>query len=348
VKKSYLNHTPFGRFLRNLGGSMILALLILVFNYSSSTESLEAFLITFGWALAICYTQWIGHTFFFDLLDKKFSWQEQAKKRAIYGALAIIIYAVFAYLVVSAIMAWIVYGSLPENPLRWGIKNSYFAVFVSFAISIVFLAIGFFKSWKNSLLETERFKAEMLRYKYESLQNQINPHFLFNSFNVLSDLVYEDQKKAVNFIKQMSQLFRYVLDSRDKELVPVADELEFISSYAFLLQSRFEDKLSFDILLDAKADEMMVPMTLQLLVENCVKHNEISAIKPLSIRIYRNDTTIHVENNLQLKMVGDVSTGTGLGNMVQQYSFFTDRQIIIHETDKVFEVEVPIIKAGKQ
>jgi LytS/YehU family sensor histidine kinase len=219
------------------------------------------------------------------------------------------------------------------------------AIGVSFAVSIVFLTIGFFQSWKNSLLETERVKAEMLSYKYEALQNQINPHFLFNSFNVLSDLVYEDQKKAVTFIKQMSQLFRYVLDSREKELVPIKEELDFIASYAYLLQTRFEDKLVFDIQVAAEANEMMVPMTLQFLIENCVKHNEISASKPLQINIFRDDSLIFVKNNLQLKKAEDSSTGTGLSNMVQQYSYFTDRQIIIRETDKEFSVEVPIIKS---
>lgn len=348
MKSAYFNTQPMGRFLRNLGGSMILALFILIFSYSSATASWKAFLITYGWALAICYTQWIGHTFFFNLLDKRFSWQREPRKRAIFGSLVIIAYAVIAYLLVSLLMHWIVYGSIPEQALRWGIKTSYVAIFVSFAVSIVFLAWGFFQSWKNSLLETERVNAEMLRYKYESLQNQINPHFLFNSFNVLSDLVYEDQKKAVTFIKQMSQLFRYVLDRRDKELVPIGEELEFVSSYAYLLQTRFEDKLSFDINLEHEADEMMVPMTLQFLIENCVKHNEVSASKPLNIRIYREGNTFYVANNLQPKKVGDSSTGTGLSNMVQQYSYFTDRQIIIHETDKDFSVEVPILKSGEQ
>ncbi|MEN8203939.1 MAG: histidine kinase [Bacteroidota bacterium] len=348
MKTAYFNTHPFGRFLRNLIGSMVLALIVSAFTYNYSAKSLEAFLITYAWALAVCYTQWIGHTYFFNLLDKKFSWQKQPIKRAFYGSLAIIIYAVIAYVVVTLIMTWLVYGELPEDSIRWGIKSSYVAIFVSFAVSIGFLAIGFFQSWKNSLLETERVKAEMLMYKYEALQNQINPHFLFNSFNVLSDLVYEDQKKAVTFIKQMSQLFRYVLDSRDKELVPVNEELEFVSSYAYLLQSRFEDKLSFDISLDVEADEMMVPMTLQFLVENCVKHNEISASRPLSIKIYRDKTAFYVENTLQLKKAGDTSTGTGLSNMVQQYSYFTDRQIMIHETDLSYSVEVPILKAGEQ
>ena len=346
MKLSDINNRPFGRFLRNLGSSMVLALIIAVFNYNATVKSLEIFFITYAWSFAICYTQWIGHTFFYHFLDKKFSWQEYPWKRAIYGSLAIILYAVFAYIIVSVLMARIVYGTWPENQIIWGIKTSYVAIFISFVVSIVFLAFGFFQSWKNSLLEAENFKAEMLRYKYESLQNQINPHFLFNSFNVLTDLVYEDQKKAVNFIGQMSHLFRYVLDSRDKELVPVAEELEFISSFAYLLQTRFEDKLNIETDVDSESDEVLVPMSLQLLIENCAKHNEISASKPLTIKIYREDNMICVANNLQPKGIEERSPGMGLNNLSQQYRYFTKRQIMISETNKDYVVKVPVIKTG--
>ena len=197
-------------------------------------------------------------------------------------------------------------------------------------------------------MDAESFKAEMLTYKYESLQNQINPHFLFNSFNVLSDLVYMDQKKAVDFINQLSQLFRYVLDSRDKELVPVQEEMEFLCAFIYLLQTRFEEKLSISQEFVANKDEMIVPMTLQLLIENCVKHNEISDAKPLSIRIERRDDYLRVENNLQPKSTVPVSKKTGLSNIRQQYRFFTSREIIVKESDQHFTVDIPLIKTGEK
>ncbi len=345
---SYFSKNSFGRFIRNLTGSLFLALVIALVNIEGASQSLHHFLIAYSWAFAICYTQWIGHTFLFEVLDKKYPWQDYPVRRAVSGSITIIVYSVFAYLVVSVIMARIVYGELPDNPLRWGFRTSYFAVIVSFTVSIIFLAIGFFKSWKQSLLEAERFKAEMLMYKYESLQNQINPHFLFNSFNVLSDLVYADSQKAVKFIKQMSQLFRYVLDSRDRELVPITEELEFISSFVYLLQTRFEHKLSIGLAVKAEPYEMIVPMTMQLLIENCVKHNEISAAKPLTIRVTRSNNSITVMNNLQVKQPGHGSTSTGLSNIRQQYSYFTDREIIVEKTGEHFSVEVPVIKSMKK
>jgi len=185
----------------------------------------------------------------------------------------------------------------------------------------------------------------MLNYKYESLRNQINPHFLFNSLNVLSDLVYDNQKIAVKFIQQMSDLFRYVLDSRDKELVPLSDELEFIQSFTFLLKTRFEDKLIIENNVEAKAEDYIVPMTLQLLIENAVKHNEVSEAFPLRISIRRNNDYLEVENALQPKSAGDDSKKTGLKNIVQQFAFFSDRPIEIIKGDENFLVRIPILKS---
>lgn len=328
-----------------LAGITGLALLItLVFfkNY----EDFGEFMLSFVWALVLCATLWLGNSYIYGLLDKKYSWQDQLVKRAIFGSLALIAYSATAYLAVQMLMYKIVTGSLPENPVSWGLQSSYVAILISFIISLIFVAVAFFQNWKKSLVDAEKFKAEMLMYKYEALQNQINPHFLFNSFNVLSDLVYEDQKKATDFISQLSQLFRYVLDSRDKELVPMKEELEFIRAYSYLLQTRFEEKLCIELDFEALEHEIIVPMTLQLLIENCVKHNEISASQPLSVQIARRGDYLRVENNLQAKPEGIDSNKTGLSNIRQQFKYFTDKDIRITHTEDLFAVEVPILKLG--
>lgn len=330
-----------------LAGIVVLALLVtLVFfrNYDDFGE----FMLSYVWALVICATLWLGNSYIYGLLDKKYSWQNQLVKRAIFGSVALIAYSATAYLVVQTIMYKLVTGSLPDNPVSWGLRSSYSAILISFIISLIFVAVAFFQYWKKSLVDAEKFKAEMLMYKYESLQNQINPHFLFNSFNVLSDLVYEDQKKAVDFISQLSQLFRYVLDSRDKELVPLSEELEFVDSYSYLLKTRFEEKLSFLIDLEAREGEMIVPMTLQLLIENCIKHNELSAAQPLIIQISREGEFLRVRNRLQPKSGGAESKKLGLSNIRQQYRYFTDEAIVVSETDEQFSVDVPLIKSEKR
>ncbi len=331
-----------------LAGILGLALLITLLFFKNYDKGAREFMLSYAWAAVISATQWLGHSYIFGLLDKKYSWKDHLLKRAIWGSLSLIIYSATAFLAVQVVMYLLIEGSLPENPVKWGLRSSYFAILISFIVSLIFVAVGFFQNGKRSLLEAESFKAEMLAYKYESLQNQINPHFLFNSFNVLSDLVYEDQKKAVGFITQLSQLFRYVLDSRDKELVPVREELEFIRAYIYLLKTRFEDKLSIQLEFVALDEEMLVPMTLQLLIENCVKHNEISASKPLRIRILREKDYIKVENTLQPKPLGEESRKTGLSNITQQYKYFTDKGIFITETDRSFAVAVPLIKSEQK
>jgi sensor histidine kinase YesM len=348
MKSPFFKNWRMGYHLKILAGMLLLALLITVFLSENWNQGFRGFIISYSWGLAICVTQWLGNSGIFRLLDKKYSWQDHLVKRAIFGSLALIVYSASAYVVVEVIMYKLVVGSLPENVVIWGLRSSYIAIFISFIVSLVFVAVAFFENWKKSLLEAERFRAEMLMYKYEALQNQINPHFLFNSFNVLSDLVYEDQKKAVGFIHQLSQLFRYVLDSRDKELVNLKEELEFIEAFSYLLQSRFEEKLAIVQDVEAVENEMIVPMTLQLLIENCVKHNEISASQPLTIQIVRNGEYIRVENNLQLKTIGSDSKKTGLSNIRQQYRYFTDKEIVITQTDSAFSVEVPLIKSDQR
>lgn len=329
-----------------LGGILGLAFLITVLFFQSWDEGFKDFILSYLWSVVICATQWLGNSYIYGLLDKKYSWQEHLIKRAIYGSLAIIIYSAAAFVLVQMIMFKLVSGSLPDNPISYGLRSSYFAILISFVVSLIFVAVAFFQNWKNSLLEAERFKSEMLMYKYEALQNQINPHFLFNSFNVLSDLVYEDQKKAVGFIRQLSQLFRYVLDSRDRELVSIREELEFVEAYTYLLHTRFEEKLSIHLDFKANDKEMIVPMTLQLLIENCVKHNEISASQPLRVAITRNGAYLKVENNLQQKPSGGDSKNTGLSNIRQQFKYFTDNEILVRKTDNTFVVEVPVLTLG--
>jgi sensor histidine kinase YesM len=329
-------------------GILVLAVVVTLIFFQNYDAGLREFLLSYAWSLVLTATLWIGNSRIYQMLDKKFSWEDHLLKRAVLGSLALILYSATAYMLVQVIMFMLVEGSLPDNPVAWGLRSSYVAILISFIVSLIFVAVGFFQNWKKSLLEAERIRSEMLMYKYEALQNQINPHFLFNSFNVLSDLVYEDQKRAVHFIRQLSHLFRYVLESRDKELVPVKDELEFMEAYTYLLQTRFEDKLVIRNGFTGKKDEMIVPMTLQVLMENCIKHNEISARQPLKIMISRNGDYIRIANDLQLKATAVESKKTGLSNIRQQFKFFTAKEILIEQTADSFLVDVPLIKVSAQ
>jgi two-component system, LytTR family, sensor kinase len=323
----------------------LMGIVIVAIFMRGAFESYQKFLLGSLWAFIICITQWTGPVVINYLLDLRIKWIEKPILRSIAGIITMVSYSVLAFITVQFVMLYILYRTSPFDAWQSVSHSIIVALLISLMMSLTFTAIGFFKAWKRELTNAAKLKEEMMAYKYESLRNQLNPHFLFNSFNVLSDLVYADQSMAVKFIQQMSDLFRYVLDSRDKELVPLADELEFLRSFAYLLKTRFEEKLDIDIELQASPGEFIVPMTLQLLVENAVKHNEASEAFPLRISIRKNEDYLEVENAMQIKHVGEDSKNTGLKNIEQQFSFFTDKLIEINQSNGKFLVRVPILTA---
>lgn len=322
-----------------------LSLFILFIFMSGALKDWQTLLISFLWAFSITITQWTGIQWIHGYIDRKISWIETPVIKTFIQIIVFLIYSMTAFILVQFINFYIWNHISPAQSWNSILRSLPYTLMISFVISLIFTAMGFFQAWKHSFIQAEKLKVEMLAYKYESLRNQINPHFLFNSMNVLSDLVYDDQAMAVKFIQQMSDLFRYVLDSRDKELVPLRDELEFIRSYTFMLKTRFEEKLKIEIDVDPNTDDYIVPMSLQMLIENAVKHNEVSGAFPLHISIRKNADSLEVENNLQPKNIGDDSKKTGLKNITQQYAFFSERPIKIITSDERYLVRVPILKA---
>lgn len=335
---------PLGLF-RFILVNAFLSFLIVAFFMNGFLSNWKVFGIGYLWAFSISITQWSGIQWLHGLVDRHISWIDAPVKKTFVQIAVFLIYSISAFVLVQFFNFYVWRGILPAQ--AWGsiIKSVPYTLMFSFLISLIFTAIGFFQAWRRSFVQAEKLKVEMMAYKYESLRNQINPHFLFNSLNVLSDLVYDDQKLAVKFIRQLSDLFRYVLDSRDKELVPLGEELDFMQSFTFLLKTRFEDKLQITVDVEPSADDYIVPMTLQLLVENAVKHNEVSEAFPLKIEIRKTGDFLEVKNNLQPKSAGDDSKKTGLKNITQQFAFFSDQPIKIISTDEFYAVRVPILKA---
>jgi len=328
--------------------NLSMGVLIMLLFMRGAFHDFKGLVIGIFWAYTICITQWLGAIIVNHLIDLKIKWLDQPILRSLLGLVALVCNAVILFALVQFTMLYILYHLMPADSWPMILKSSIYTLIISGAMSLIFTAIGFFKAWRKELINAENLKVEMMSYRYEALRNQINPHFLFNSFNVLSDLVYADQAMAVKFINQLSDLFRYVLDSRDKELVSLKDELEFMNSYIYLLKTRFEDKLQLEIEIKAAADELIVPMTLQLLVENAVKHNEVSEAFPLQIHIRRNDSYLEIENNLRIKKVGEDSKNTGLKNIIQQFSYFTERPIDVINSGGIFLVRVPILKISEK
>jgi len=304
-------------------------------------SNLGYFFIGVGWSMSISLTQWLGAAFINNRLSKVFPWIEHPIKRMISSLVLMVSYSVSAF----GLVQWCLVSLINDYDYTWDIflQSVPLAVIITAVVSLLFSAMGFFSSWKKSEVRAAELKSEMLAYKYETLRNQINPHFLFNSFNVLTELVYDDKELAVKFIRELSDLYRYVIESRNKELVPLEEELQFMDNYLFLLSIRFEDKLKAERKLEG-AKGHVVPMALQLLYENAVKHNEVSMANPLSITLTIEGEYLVVQNNLQKIDVGTASNGTGLQNLKQRYAYFTDAEVLIEETATHFTVKVPLLK----
>ncbi len=208
-------------------------------------------------------------------------------------------------------------------------------------------SIHFLRSWKQAAVNEEKLKREIVAAEYEVLKNQVNPHFLFNSFTALSVLVYKDPEKAVAFIRELSHVFRYVLESREEEVVSFAREINFLESVIFLNQIRYEAAFQVTHSVAGDADRFILPMALQMLVENAIKHNAFSASRPLRMTIAEENGYIVVKNNLQPQRTTMVSNQVGLNNIISRYAYLTNKAVVIEKTEDQFIVKLPVLYAKR-
>lgn len=206
------------------------------------------------------------------------------------------------------------------------------------------LIYGLIRQREKKLKEKERFEKDTIAFQFETLKSQINPHFLFNSFNTLAALIETDAGNAVSYVEQLSDFYRSILQYRDKDMIPLTEELQLLANYFFLQQKRYGDKLSLQVDEDlAQGNYFIAPLTLQLLMENAVKHNIISTEQPLSVRISKEHDYLVVSNNYQPKHVAERSTGTGLQNIQSRYRILTRQNISVEKDAGTFSVKIPLI-----
>lgn len=197
---------------------------------------------------------------------------------------------------------------------------------------------------QESKVKEQKIIAGTASAKFETLKNQIDPHFLFNSLNVLSSLIEENPENAQRFTTSLSKVYRYVLEQKDKDLVSIEEELAFAKTYMNLLQMRFENSLTYEVIIDTiQPEAKVVPLSLQLLLENAVKHNVISEQKPLHIKIYIDNDVLVIQNNYQKKSVLQDGQGVGIQNIVSRYDIITDRKVTIEQNENTYAVKLPIL-----
>ncbi len=289
---------------------------------------------------------WLGNDYLSDTLDRWYSWTEAPLKRLFISIFFTVAYTSLAFVFVIWLWSfddygWDLFGLLQTVRARQFIPT----LIITFAVSLFLHGRSFLINWKETLVEAERLKKEQISAKYEALKNQVNPHFLFNSLNVLSSLVHRDADLAEKFIRQLSDVYRYILDSREKEAVPIAEELETLRAYHFLMDIRFGTAMQLHIDIPPNTRGYIAPLTLQMLLENALKHNEVSKTNPLRIDIFlENEEWIVVRNNLSAKKILPESTGIGLANIQAQYQVLSGKAVLITDHDGFFTVKVPLLK----
>ncbi|CAN5573737.1 hypothetical protein BH11BAC1_BH11BAC1_22020 [soil metagenome] len=227
------------------------------------------------------------------------------------------------------------------TPPFW--KTSWFQVTGS--LSIAFLLYLFIRWRDRRIRNIDRLKKEAIEFQFEMLKSQVNPHFLFNSFNTLITIIEEDQKTAVSYVEKLSEYFRSIIAYRDRNLIPLKEEIILLNNFFFLQKKRFGQYLNLEIMLDSSTlnKTEIPPLTLQLLVENAIKHNAVSKESPMHIEVVRENENIIVRNNLNPKILKERSSGMGIQNITNRFRMLTDKTVEVTDDGKFFTVKIPIL-----
>ena len=304
---------------------------------TSCARSWGQFLTTSSVSAAMWVIMWIGNGELAHYLNEKISWVKFPIQRLIVGVITTVLYTIGVAIGLLKLWEW-------SRNMRFDSYTEFIVISlaITFLITLFLHGREFLLRWRQTAVEAERYQKESIKANFESLKSQVNPHFLFNSLNVLTSLVYQDADKAARFIKKLSEVYRYVLDTREQELVSLDDELAFVGSYVYLQQIRFGENLKVEI--SKLGDGKVVPLSIQMLLENAIKHNEVSTEYPLTISIKRETDYLIVENSLRLKTTPlEEGGGLGLTNIQKRYEFLTDKSVVITKAENRFEVKIPIL-----
>jgi len=300
-------------------------------------------------SIFMTFVIWQGDYMIIMALRKKYPSLEQTNRRIITSAAVIVVYNIVA----DASMCELLSGAGLKDYTNWGQEflGKLAALFgATFIIATLYETGYFYGQWQKQSIETEQIKSQQLRSELSVLKNQVSPHFLFNSLNTLVALIDENQIQAAAFTEKLSEVYRYILKVKEKEVIDLKTELEFTEAYSHLMKMRFENGLDIEFNIDEKLNhKYILPLALQMLVENAIKHNVVSASRPLKIDIFvESGSSIIVRNNLQRKSVVENSMKTGLENIQNRYTLLSDRKVDIIKSDEYFMVALPLLELHKK
>lgn len=331
-------------YIRWIGIPVLAGVVILITGKGHEETWLGKYLV----ALVFTFLFWNGAFMLFIYFRRRFPLIRQTPRRLLITFLALSLFLLTA----DAVGCAFLHGMTLPELYQAGLLFEYAPINFSLALVVgsLYENVYFFENWKSSFQLNEQLKNQQIRTQFEVLQNQMSPHFLFNSLNTLTTLIAENQNTAIDFTQKLSDVYRYILQNKERELVPLADELAFARDYLFLLKMRYPDNLIAEFRVDKTHHTTSIaPLTIQMLIENAIKHNVVSKAHPLRIEIYvENGHSIVVKNNLQQKNVIEKSTKTGLINIQKRYEYLGNRKIDIIMTPNNYLVAIPLIRLTEE
>ncbi len=336
------------RLLRILKISLVITVIVIVINLVFSDFKLKYLMDIKTLGIFFFYSFSISavNACFFNFFNRRFSWDKTPVKAIAMASSGSIILTLVTFFSCRAVHHVIFTNEYTFNEFLEQEQFSYyfFPLIFTIAVMLVFYLIYFYKALQEQKVKDQKIIAGTANAQFDALKNQLDPHFLFNSLNVLAALIEEDPEKAQKFTGSLSKVYRYVLEQKNKGLVTVAEELQFAKIYIDLLKMRFEEAIIFEFSADLlESQAKVVPLSLQLLLENAVKHNKVMEASPLKISIYESQKMLVVKNNLQSKEILKNSSGVGLSNIKERYNLLTRRQVEILKTEEEFIVLLPLL-----
>ncbi len=330
--------------LRDLLILVLIGNVLSIFTVPGDQWSLEVVLRNSMFSMIIGFPAWRGMNSIVLVLERRFPWLKYPVKRLIAQVAALSIFA--GILMVVTLTLWM---KLTEDigfvaVMKLVVPSLKVAFIFMFLSLVIGNSVLFFKNWREATIQQEELKRAHLALQYQSLKDQVRPHFLFNSLSSLVTLINTDSGKATQFVHKLSDVYRYVLEQRENELVPLAEEVKFLEDYIYLQKIRFGESLQVHFKIDPDRKLMMIPLSLQMIVENAIKHNEVSADNPLVIDVVSTEMNqVVISNNLQKIEATEKSPGTGIENLQKRIAFFTDKPLVIEDGPEAFIVTIPTI-----
>ncbi len=328
------------RVARLVGIPIIVLIMNILMKSEANHSNLNVF-VSYFISLVFTFVYWEGNRQIWRRLIDKYPHYHQTQKRLILLVLYCILFTFFSTVALEKIAYWLTLEVCFQNKILKG----FFQALIPLSICMLaYESVYFFESWKENIKKAESLARENIQSQLDSLKNQLDPHFLFNSMNTLASLIDEKNINAQKYLEMLSDVYRYVLMSKEKNTVSLEEEMAFLDAYVYLNKVRYRDNLIIEKDISTSAFKWLVaPLSLQMLVENAIKHNVVSKERPLTIKITNDSDYISIENNIQEKKIFEKSTKVGLLNIINRYNLLSDKKVEIINTIKHFKVKIPLL-----